>query len=100
MSDLVLTPSVEDKGMELLKWCVQAGPHPNDDGWLLVFRFENNLQATVAYGANSNGLSVGVMAGDSLLQVWDWLEGVDVVDRLFEIMHRNALVDDAKKDGE
>lgn len=94
MSDLVLTPTAMKVGQELLRWCVYAGPHPNEVGWLMIFRFPNRLQATVAYGQYSNGLSVGMMDGDSLMQVWDWLDGAEVVARLFKIMSRVSQVQD------
>lgn len=86
MSDeLVLTP-LSTEASELLRWCVYGGSHPQDDGWLLLFLFANGLQASVVYSQRSNGISVGVMDGDALVQVWDWLEGTEAVARLVEVM--------------
>lgn len=94
MDNLVLTPTAQQTGQELLRWCVYAGPHPNDSGWLMIFRFANGLQATVAYGPYSNGISVGVMDGDSVLKVWDWLDGSEVVERLFDVRTGGAALRD------
>ena len=90
MSEMVKTV-LSAEAMELLRWCVQAGPHPHEDGWLMIFQFENGLQATVAYGPHSNGLSIGVMDGDTLVQVWDWLDGWEVVERLIDVMNINYV---------
>lgn len=92
------------EAMDLLKWCVQAGPHPgphpSDDGWLMVFEFENGLQATVAYGSNSNGLSVGVKNGESTVESWDWLEAWEVVARLVEVKERLVEVEVKEQAGD
>lgn len=99
MSDLVKTLSPAE-AMDLLRWCLQAGPHPSDDGWLMVFKFENGLQATVAYGSNSNGLSVGVKNGESTVESWDWLEAWEVVARLVEVKERQVEVEVKEKAGD
>lgn len=93
--EMVKTP-LSTEAMDLLMWCVYAGPHLQDDGWLMMFKFENGLKATVAYGPHSNGISVGVMHGDALVEVTDWLEGWEVIQTLIEIMRREVA---KKQDG-
>ena len=88
MSDEMVKTPLSAEASELLRWCVYVGAHLQDDGWLILFRFENGLQASVVYGPHSNGLSVGVMDGDKLVEVLDWLEGAEVVTRLVEVMNR------------
>lgn len=97
MSEMVKT-ALSAEAMELLRWCVQAGPHPQEDGWLMIFQFENGLKATVAYGPRSNGLSVGVMNGDALVEVSDWLYGWEAVQKLIEVMGRKVEVLEGSED--
>lgn len=91
MSDEMVKTHLSTEAMDLLRWCEYVGPHPHEEGWLMIFRFENGLQATVAYGPHSNGLSVGVMDGDALVEVTDWLEGWEVIQTLIEIMRREVV---------
>ena len=76
-------------GESLLKWCVDYGPHPNQDGWCMLFRFPNGLNATVVWGVWTRGIEVGVRDGDWLVDVFEDLSGADVVGTLFEIMKRS-----------
>lgn len=88
MEGEMVKTALSAEASELLKWCVYVGAHLQDDGWLILFRFENGLQASVVYGPHSNGLSVGVMDGDKLVEVTDWLDGQEVMERLIEVMNR------------
>lgn len=93
MEDKLVKTYSPTEAMNLLKWCVQAGPHLSEDGWLMVFKFENGLQASVVYGPHSNGLSVGVKNGESTVDSWDWLEAWEVVARLVEVKERLVEVE-------
>jgi len=85
MNDLVLVHSGED----LLKWCVYAGRHWNQEGWLMWFWFPNGLTATVAAGPYTRGIEVGVMNGEWLIDVFEDLCVDGVIDALHEVMKRS-----------
>ena len=85
MDDLVLVHS----GVDLLKWCVYAGRHCNQDGWLMWFWFPNGLTATIVAGPCTRGIEVGVMDGDWLIDVVEDLCGEDVIGVLREVMKRS-----------
>jgi hypothetical protein len=80
---------LEEEG--ILKWCVAAGRHPNeDDGWYMLFQFPNGLTATVAWTLNTNGIEVGVRNGEWLVDVFDDLSGDEIRAALVEVMKRSA----------
>lgn len=74
---------------KMLGWCVYAGPHFQEEGWLILFRFPNGLQASVAFTAWTNGIEVGVMNGEWLIDVMEDLSGEDVLKVLKSVMLRS-----------
>ena len=73
----------------LLAWCVYDGPHPNENGFLLMFRFPNGLQATVVKTDWSKGIEVGVSTPEWLIDVIDDLTPEQVPSKLEAIMKRS-----------
>lgn len=86
--NLVKTESGADR-KSLLGWCVEMGAHPNEDGWFMLFKFPNGLTATVVWTLESDGIEVGVRAGDWLVDVIPSLSGEDVVKALRNVMLRS-----------
>lgn len=85
---LVLTNSGMDKDA-VLGWCVYAGPHLQEEGWLMLFRFPNGLRASVAFTPWTRGIEVGVMSGEWLIDVIEDLSGEDVRAALEGVMQRS-----------
>jgi hypothetical protein len=74
----------------LLKWCVAAGRHPNEDeGWFMLFKFPNGLTATVAWTLQTDGIEVGVRSGEWLVDVIPNLSGDEIRAALEEVMRRS-----------
>ena len=78
MNNFVLANSGMNKDA-ILGWCVYAGPHLQEEGWLMLFRFPNGLQASVAFTPWTRGIEVGVMNGEWLVDVIEDLSGEDVL---------------------
>jgi hypothetical protein len=74
---------------QILGWCVDAGAHPNEDGWFMLFRFPNGLTATVAWTLQTDGIEVGVRNGDWLVDVIPNLSGDEIRAALEEVMRRS-----------
>jgi hypothetical protein len=75
----------------ILKWCVAAGRHPNEDeGWFMLFKFPNGLTATVAWTLQTDGIEVGVRCGDWLVDVIPNLSGDEIRAALEEVMKRSV----------
>jgi hypothetical protein len=79
----------EEEKHEVLQWCVYAGRHFRQDGWLMWFWFPNGLTATIVAGPCTRGIEVGVMDGDWLIDVFEDLCGEDVIGVLREVMKRS-----------
>jgi hypothetical protein len=73
----------------VLGWCVYMGPHPREEGVLMLFRFPNGLQASVVWTAWTKGIEVGVMSGEWLIDVIEDLSGEDVRAALEGVMQRS-----------
>lgn len=73
----------------ILSWCVYAGPHLQEEGWLMLFRFPNGLQASVAFTPWTRGIEVGVVNGEWLVDVIEDLSGEDVLKALRSVMLRS-----------
>ena len=74
---------------QVLGWCVYAGPHLQEEGWLMLFRFPNGLQASVAFTPWTRGIEVGVMNGEWLVDVIEDLSGEDLLKALRSVMLRS-----------
>ena len=82
------SPVLEERE-RILGWCVYAGPHLQEEGWLMLFRFPNGLQASVAFTPWTRGIEVGVMNGEWLVDVIEDLSGEDVLKALRSVMLRS-----------